>query len=106
VVAADGTMRKRLRGEGVAGNAHIKTGLLMDARSIAGYVLDRNGRRHAVVMLVNHPNAPQSEAALDAMLRWVYEGNAAAAADSLKPAAAKARAPARSSPRAASPRRP
>jgi D-alanyl-D-alanine carboxypeptidase/D-alanyl-D-alanine-endopeptidase (penicillin-binding protein 4) len=106
VVAADGTMRKRLRGEGVAGNAHIKTGLLMDARSIAGYVLDRNGRRHAVVMLVNHPNAPQSEAALDAMLRWIYEGNAAAAADSGKPAAAKARAPARSSPRAASPRRP
>jgi D-alanyl-D-alanine carboxypeptidase/D-alanyl-D-alanine-endopeptidase (penicillin-binding protein 4) len=74
VVAADGTMKKRLRGEGVAGNAHIKTGLLNDARAIAGYVLDRHGRRHAVVMIVNHPRAPESQAALDALLAWVYEG--------------------------------
>jgi D-alanyl-D-alanine carboxypeptidase/D-alanyl-D-alanine-endopeptidase (penicillin-binding protein 4) len=95
VVAADGTMRRRLRGEGVAGNAHLKTGLLMDARSIGGYVLDRDGRRHTVVMLVNHAAAPQSDAALDALVRWVYEGNAATD-----------RAPATSRPRGASPRRP
>jgi D-alanyl-D-alanine carboxypeptidase/D-alanyl-D-alanine-endopeptidase (penicillin-binding protein 4) len=74
VVAADGTMKKRLRGERVAGNAHIKTGLLNDARAIAGYVLDRRGRRHVVVMIVNHPRAPESQAALDALLAWVYEG--------------------------------
>jgi serine-type D-Ala-D-Ala carboxypeptidase/endopeptidase (penicillin-binding protein 4) len=74
VVAADGTMKKRLRGEGVAGNAHVKTGLLSDARAIAGYVLDRKGRRHAVVMIVNHPRAPESQAALDALLAWVYDG--------------------------------
>ena len=74
VVAADGTMKKRLRGERVAGNAHIKTGLLNDARAIAGYVLDRRGRRHVVVMIVNHPKAPESQAALDALLAWVYEG--------------------------------
>ncbi len=74
VVAADGTMKKRLRGERVAGNAHIKTGLLNDARAIAGYVLDRRGRRHVVVMIVNHPRAPESQAALDALLAWVYDG--------------------------------
>jgi D-alanyl-D-alanine carboxypeptidase/D-alanyl-D-alanine-endopeptidase (penicillin-binding protein 4) len=74
VVAADGTMKKRLRGERVAGNAHIKTGLLNDARAIAGYVLDRRGRRHVVVMIVNHPRGPESQAALDALLAWVYEG--------------------------------
>jgi serine-type D-Ala-D-Ala carboxypeptidase/endopeptidase (penicillin-binding protein 4) len=74
VVAADGTMKKRLRGGGVAGNAHIKTGLLNDARAVAGYVLDRRGRRHTVVMIVNHPRAPESQAALDALLAWVYEG--------------------------------
>jgi D-alanyl-D-alanine carboxypeptidase/D-alanyl-D-alanine-endopeptidase (penicillin-binding protein 4) len=74
VVAADGTMKKRLRGERVAGNAHIKTGLLNDARAIAGYVLDRRGRRHVVVMIVNHPKGPESQAALDALLAWVYEG--------------------------------
>lgn len=76
VVAVDGTMRKRLLDKPVAGHAHIKTGLLQDARSIAGYVLDRHGRRHVVVMLVNHPRAPESQAALDALLAWVYEGGA------------------------------
>jgi D-alanyl-D-alanine carboxypeptidase/D-alanyl-D-alanine-endopeptidase (penicillin-binding protein 4) len=89
VVAADGTMRKRLHGEGISGNAHIKTGLLSDARAMGGYVLDRGGRRHAVVMIVNHPNAPQAEAAFDALLQWV-----------------RARGPARAHPPGASPRRP
>jgi D-alanyl-D-alanine carboxypeptidase/D-alanyl-D-alanine-endopeptidase (penicillin-binding protein 4) len=93
VVAADGTMRKRLHFEGVSGNAHIKTGLLSDTRSIAGYVLDRNGRRHAIVMIANHPNAPQAEAAFDALLQWVRTSP-------------KAPAPATSNPRDASPRRP
>jgi D-alanyl-D-alanine carboxypeptidase/D-alanyl-D-alanine-endopeptidase (penicillin-binding protein 4) len=74
VVAADGTMRKRLHGEAVAGNAHVKTGLLSDARAIGGYVLARSGRRHAVVMIANHPNAPQAEAAFDALLAWVRAG--------------------------------
>jgi D-alanyl-D-alanine carboxypeptidase/D-alanyl-D-alanine-endopeptidase (penicillin-binding protein 4) len=91
IVAADGTMRKRLHGEGVSGNAHIKTGLLSDTRAIAGYVLDRGGRRQAVVMIANHPNAPQAEAAFDALLQWV-----------------RARAPARATahPRDGAPHRP
>ena len=81
VVAADGTMKKRLLGEGIAGHAHIKTGLLQDARSIAGYVLDRHGRRHLVVMLINHPRASsEGQPALDALLAWVYEGPSAGAA--------------------------
>jgi len=73
LVAADGTMKKRLLRERVAGHAHIKTGLLSDARAMAGYVLDRRGRRHAVVMIVNHPKAPETDAAMDALLEWVYE---------------------------------
>lgn len=73
VAATDGTMRRRLKGEGVSGQAHIKTGLLSDARAMAGYVLDRRGRRMVVVMLVNHPAAPQAQEALDALLRWVYD---------------------------------
>ena len=89
VVAADGTMRKRLAGDAVSGNAHIKTGLLLDARAIAGYVLDRGGRRHAVVMIVNHPNANQAEPAFDALLQWV-----------------RARGPARARPPDGGPRRP
>ena len=75
VAAADGTMRKRLLGEAIAGRAHIKTGLLQDVRSIAGYVLDRHGRRHLVVMIINHPRASaEGQPALDAMLAWIYEG--------------------------------
>jgi D-alanyl-D-alanine carboxypeptidase/D-alanyl-D-alanine-endopeptidase (penicillin-binding protein 4) len=75
LVAADGTMKKRLLGEGIAGHAHIKTGLLQDARSIAGYVLDRHGRRQLVVMIINHPRASSDgQPALDAMLAWVYQG--------------------------------
>ena len=73
IVAADGTMRKRLRSERVAGSAHIKTGLLSDARAIAGYVLDRHGQRHVVVMIVNHPKARDADAAMDALLESVYE---------------------------------
>ena len=96
VVAADGTMRKRLRGEGIAGNAHIKTGLLSDARSIAGFVQDRAGRWTVVVAMANHPNAPQADTAFDALLKWTYGG------------AAAAKAPARPTahPRGVSPRHP
>ena len=74
IVALDGTMRRRLKGEGVAGQAHIKTGLLSDTRAMAGYVLDRSGRRHVVVMFVNHAAAHETQPAFDALLRWVYEG--------------------------------
>jgi D-alanyl-D-alanine carboxypeptidase/D-alanyl-D-alanine-endopeptidase (penicillin-binding protein 4) len=93
LVAADGTMRKRLHGDAVAGNAHIKTGLLADARAMGGYVLDRYGKRHAVVMIVNHPNAPQAEAAFDALLQWIRTG-------------ARGRALPTANPRDASPQRP
>jgi serine-type D-Ala-D-Ala carboxypeptidase/endopeptidase (penicillin-binding protein 4) len=93
LVAADGTMRKRLRGERVAGNAHIKTGLLNDTRSIAGYVLDRRGRRYVVVMIVNHPRAPESQAALDALLNWTYESPKGRGWPTARPPAASPRGP-------------
>ncbi len=75
IVAMDGTMRRRLKGDSVAGRAHIKSGLLSDqgVRSLAGYVLDRSGRRHVVVMMVNHPNGVEAQPAMDALLRWVYD---------------------------------
>lgn len=73
LVAVDGTMRRRLKGEGVAGQAHIKTGALADVRAIGGYVLDRGGRRHAVAMIINHPNAASAMPAIEALLRWVHD---------------------------------
>jgi D-alanyl-D-alanine carboxypeptidase/D-alanyl-D-alanine-endopeptidase (penicillin-binding protein 4) len=73
VTATDGTMKKRLKQNGVAGQAHIKTGSLEGVRSIAGYVLDKSGRRWIVVFFVNHANAGGAQAAQDALLQWVYE---------------------------------
>jgi len=74
LVAYDGTMRRRLRLQSIAGQAHIKTGTLADARALAGYVLDKNGRRYVVVLFINHANAAAAQPAQDALLQWVYEG--------------------------------
>lgn len=73
LVAYDGTMKKRMQLDGVAGQAHVKTGSLADVRSMAGFVLDRRGDRFAVVFIVNHPNAGAAQSAQDAVLRWAYE---------------------------------
>lgn len=74
LAAVDGTMKKRLAGAEVAGQAHVKTGSLAGVRSMAGYVLDAAGRRVAVVLIVNHPNATNAtvQPVQDALLRWVY----------------------------------
>jgi len=93
VVAVDGTMRKRLHHERVAGNAHVKTGLLSDTRSLAGYVLDHRGRRQAVVMMINHPRAPEADAAFDAFLNAVYDGAIGRARPRARPPAASPRRP-------------
>jgi D-alanyl-D-alanine carboxypeptidase/D-alanyl-D-alanine-endopeptidase (penicillin-binding protein 4) len=73
VAAVDGTMKKRLSGADVAGQAHIKTGSLTGVRAIAGYVLDARGRRVAVVFIVNHDNAGNAQIVQDALLRWVHQ---------------------------------
>lgn len=74
VAGVDGTARRRLNGSPANGQAHIKTGTLDGVRAMAGYLLDRNGRRHAVVMMVNHPQAAASQAAQDALLDWLWRG--------------------------------
>jgi D-alanyl-D-alanine carboxypeptidase/D-alanyl-D-alanine-endopeptidase (penicillin-binding protein 4) len=73
LTAVDGTMKKRLKNNGVAGQAHIKTGTLEGVKTIAGFVLDRNGRQQIIVFLVNHANAQAAQPAQDALLNWVYE---------------------------------
>jgi len=72
LVAADGTMQKRLQYSAVAGQAHVKTGSLNDVRSLAGYVDTEDGRRLAFAFIVNHPQAAASQAAQDELLRWLY----------------------------------
>lgn len=73
VVGLDGTMRKRLVMDTIAGHAHIKTGSLDNVRAVAGYVLAASGRRYAVVCIINDLHAAGGQAAQDALLQWVYE---------------------------------
>jgi D-alanyl-D-alanine carboxypeptidase/D-alanyl-D-alanine-endopeptidase (penicillin-binding protein 4) len=73
VSGIDGTMKKRLKSNGVTGQAHIKTGSLEGVKTMAGYVLDKSGRRWIVVFFVNHPGASGAQAAMDALLQWVWE---------------------------------
>ncbi len=75
LAAADGTMKKRLNGNGSARRMHIKTGTLEGVKTIAGYVLDRRDRMHTVVFLINHANAHAGQAAQDALLQWVAESD-------------------------------
>ena len=71
IAGIDGTASKRLAGSPAQGSAHIKTGTLEGVRSLAGYVLARNGQRYAVVLMINHPNAGASRESQDALLEWV-----------------------------------
>ena len=72
ISAVDGTMKKRSNGTAVAGQAHIKTGLLDNVRSMAGYVLDKSGRRVVVVFFVNHSRSASAQSAMDTLLQWIY----------------------------------
>ena len=72
LVAVDGTMKKRLAGADIAGQAHIKTGTLSGVRAIAGYVLDAKGRTMVVVFIINHLRAPAAASTQDALLKWIY----------------------------------
>ncbi len=74
IAAVDGTMKTRAKNNGVAGHAHLKTGTLSGARSLAGYVFDKQGRRWVLVNFINHPNAERGGVAQDALIEWVYQG--------------------------------
>jgi len=69
----DGTMKRRVNGTGIAGQAHVKTGYLDGVRALAGYVLDQRGRRVVVVFLANHPNSAATKAAQEALLACAWE---------------------------------
>jgi D-alanyl-D-alanine carboxypeptidase/D-alanyl-D-alanine-endopeptidase (penicillin-binding protein 4) len=69
----DGTMKKRLTRDTLAGRAHIKTGTLDGVKTAAGYALDASGRTVAVTMLINDPRASAGAPAIDALLTWIAE---------------------------------
>jgi D-alanyl-D-alanine carboxypeptidase/D-alanyl-D-alanine-endopeptidase (penicillin-binding protein 4) len=75
IFAVDGTFREHPAAQAL-GRAHVKGGTLDGVQALAGYVLDRAGKRWVVVMLVNHENANRAQDALDALVEWVSERGA------------------------------
>ena len=82
VAATDGTVERRFQDGTVAGQALLKTGTLEGVRALAGYVIDREGRRFVVVAIVNGPSALRAQGALDYLVQWVYRDAARWAAPS------------------------
>jgi len=74
IAGVDGTARRNLGRNAARGYAHLKTGTINNVRAIAGYLQDRNGRRHAFVMMVNHAKAVDSLNAQNALLEWLWQG--------------------------------
>ncbi len=71
VAGVDGTLQHRMQHGLATGRAFLKTGTLLDARALAGYVQGASGRFYAVAALVNHPHAARATPALDALIEWV-----------------------------------
>jgi D-alanyl-D-alanine carboxypeptidase/D-alanyl-D-alanine-endopeptidase (penicillin-binding protein 4) len=74
IATMDGTLKRRFGGSPLEGRVHLKTGSLNGVRSLAGYLLDREGRRVVVVALHNHAqlNTFAAEQVQDALLEWLY----------------------------------
>lgn len=74
VAGYDGTMANRFKGESLQGRAHIKTGLLDDVQTMAGYVTALSGKRYVVVLLQNHrkANTAAAERLQNRLIEWVY----------------------------------
>lgn len=71
VAGVDGTLQHRLQNGPATGRAFLKTGSLLDARALAGYVTGASGTVYALAVLVNHPNAAAATPALDALVEWL-----------------------------------
>jgi D-alanyl-D-alanine carboxypeptidase/D-alanyl-D-alanine-endopeptidase (penicillin-binding protein 4) len=66
ISGVDGTLR-RVKS---TASAHLKTGSLSNVVARAGYVLAASGKRYVVVAVINHANANEARAAVDALVEW------------------------------------
>ncbi|HVY05801.1 MAG TPA: D-alanyl-D-alanine carboxypeptidase/D-alanyl-D-alanine-endopeptidase [Burkholderiales bacterium] len=72
LTSVDGTMKKRLANSPAAARSHVKTGYVDGVRAIAGYTLNERADVIAIVMLINHAEARNAQAAQDALLEWAH----------------------------------
>ena len=73
VAGQDGTLSNRLTQSSARGKAFLRTGTLVDTRSLAGYVQGRSGRMYAVAAIINDPKATKGVPALDAFIEWIVD---------------------------------
>ncbi len=71
LLGMDGTVDKRLPGEGLEGRFHLKTGSLEGVSALAGYGLTRTGRPTTLVIIINHAQTYGAKSVQDALLRWI-----------------------------------
>lgn len=69
----DGTLASRFRNEDLAGRSHLKTGTLNRVTAIAGYMLNRKGRRLIVVIQQNGARTSRGVKIQNEILRWAFE---------------------------------
>ncbi len=70
-----GTVRKRLKGILPPGSARIKTGIIDNVRSMAGYVKSKNNKNYIIVSLQNYKGIQNTTGTLiqDEVLKWLYK---------------------------------
>jgi D-alanyl-D-alanine carboxypeptidase/D-alanyl-D-alanine-endopeptidase (penicillin-binding protein 4) len=73
ILGLDGTVKTRMQDASAQAQVHLKTGSINGVSAVAGYVLDKQQRRHVVVMIVNDAKAAQARKAQDALIEWVYQ---------------------------------
>lgn len=73
ILGVDGTTQTRMQTSQALAQIHIKTGSINGVSALAGYVLNQQGQRDVVVMMVNDANAYQARLAQDALLEWAYQ---------------------------------
>ena len=69
----DGTLATRFKNEDLVGRSHLKTGTLNQVSAIAGYMLNRRGRRLIVVIQQNGARASRGADIQNEILRWAFE---------------------------------
>ena len=69
----DGTLATRFRNEDLAGRSHLKTGTLNRVTALAGYMLNRKGRRLIVVIQQNGARVSKGADVQNEILRWAFE---------------------------------
>ena len=74
LIGIDGTVKKRLKGKIPPGSARIKTGIIDDVRTMAGYVKSKNNRDYIIVSLQNFKGIQNTTGTLiqDELLKWLY----------------------------------